>query len=1112
MICIRKTPGLVAVLLLIAVSAQRAAEPANPTPEQRQEIEKKAAALNQKALELSRRGELAASTKVAQEALQLRQMLYPKDKYPQGHPDLATSLNNLGGCLEAQGEFIKAETFYRDALAMRQALYPKDKYPQGHADIASCLNNLGGVLQGQGLYAKAEPLRRESLAMYQALYPKDKYPQGHSSVALSMTNLGSLLSAQGQYAQAEQLLRDALAMRQALYPKEKYPQGNRELALTLNNLGFLFRNQGDYAKSEQFFRDALVMQRALYPKDKYAQGHPDLALGLNNLGFLLRDQGEYAKAEPLLREALAMFQALYPKDQYPQGHPALASSLNNIGNLMQTQGENAKAETLYRDSLAMYRALFPPDKYSQGHPQLANSLNNLGSLLKDHGQYAKAEACLREALAMYQALYPKDRYPQGRPAVATTLSNLGSLFQVQGKNAQAEPFLREVLAMNQAQYSKEKYPQGHPALALSLNNLAVLLKRQGEYAKAEPLYRDAFAMYQALYPRDQYPHGNPALAMSLRNQGMFLEAQGAYAKAEPLLREALIMYQAIFDQVADNASEAEALNFAATLPANRDDFLSVTRRLPAQPAVYDLLWQARAAVTRVVERRHLDLLASRDETCQKLFAELQSARQRLARQLLTPVRDAAAHARRVKELADQKEDLEKRLVRQLRLSQPAQASRSTPGQLSERLPEGTAFIDFIRYIDAAHDPEIKGEKGTRTARRYVAFVLCRGKPAARVELGEAAPIDKAWRAWHEALTVGRQNDAAAATVARLVWQPLRDRLPTPTRTVWLAPDGPLTGVPWPALPGSKPNTLLLEEHAIALVPYGHFLLQALEKQPETDARLPDTLLAVGGIAYDQAPKGQANGASAPRPPAVGDQQALWSNLPGTERERRQIVELAAKTLKTKPVERFGNAASVSQVLEDLPRARYAHLATHGFFADASFRSALQLDEQQFQRVGQERSTAGTRSPLVLSGLVFAGANRPETPDRGILTAESVVGLRLDDLELAVLSACETGLGEVAGGEGVFGLTRAFHVAGTQTVVASLWHVPDQATQVLMGHFYSNLLQKKMSKLEALRAAQLWMLREYSSRGMAREDAPQADKTGRLPAYYWAAFMMSGLGK
>src|SRR5262249_21895687 len=154
--------------------------------------------------------------------------------------------------------------------------------------------------------------------------------------------------------------------------------------------------------------------------------------------------------------------------------------------------------------------------------------------------------------------------------------------------------------------------------------------------------------------------------------------------------------------------------------------------------------------------------------------------------------------------------------------------------------------------------------------------------------------------------------------------------------------------------------------------------------------------------------------------------------------------------------------------------------------------------------------------------VLAGANRPvRTDDQGLpvgsdsfLTAEEVMGLDLTRTELVVLSACETGLGKVRGGEGVFSLQRAFHVGGSRAVVSSLWQIPDKAMQVLMLRFYENLWRKKMSKLDALRDTQLWMLREGArqpdlQRGLERLPDEQETKDGRLPPYYWAAFVISG---
>ena len=131
-------------------------------------------------------------------------------------------------------------------------------------------------------------------------------------------------------------------------------------------------------------------------------------------------------------------------------------------------------------------------------------------------------------------------------------------------------------------------------------------------------------------------------------------------------------------------------------------------------------------------------------------------------------------------------------------------------------------------------------------------------------------------------------------------------------------------------------------------------------------------------------------------------------------------------------------------------------------------------------------------------------------DDGILTAEEIGSLNLDGVEVVMLSACETGLGKVAGGEGLLGLQRSFQVAGPQTVVASLWKVHDAATRDLMEHFYENRWgEKSMGVLPALREAQLSMLREGRKRGVVLDEPSPAPSSKRAPPYYWAAFVLSG---
>jgi CHAT domain-containing protein len=159
-------------------------------------------------------------------------------------------------------------------------------------------------------------------------------------------------------------------------------------------------------------------------------------------------------------------------------------------------------------------------------------------------------------------------------------------------------------------------------------------------------------------------------------------------------------------------------------------------------------------------------------------------------------------------------------------------------------------------------------------------------------------------------------------------------------------------------------------------------------------------------------------------------------------------------------------------------------------------------------------------------LALAGANRTgkeRAPDRGILTAETIVGLRLEGLELAVLSACQTGLGEAGGGEGVFGLQRAFHLAGCRNVIASLWSVDDDATAALMILFYHNLLEKHLDAADALRQAQLTLYRHPEVVAMLKKrggDFTESDLPPRkseaggkrkyAPTVQWAAFTFSGL--
>jgi CHAT domain-containing protein len=325
---------------------------------------------------------------------------------------------------------------------------------------------------------------------------------------------------------------------------------------------------------------------------------------------------------------------------------------------------------------------------------------------------------------------------------------------------------------------------------------------------------------------------------------------------------------------------------------------------------------------------------------------------------------------------------------------------------------------------------------------------------------------------------------------------------------------------------------LIEDVAVGIVPIPVTLPELLA-QPTAIPAMDSSMLLVGDVAYSAAPTSQPT----TQPDTVqlasrsvrGIEGTVWPDLPATGQEVEAIAASFQRQWPHGHARVLRGADATESALRDLgPTCRYLHLATHGFFAPDSVKSALAPTTQPTAMPGllsSSNDAFGARGvagfhPGLLSGIVLAGANRPATPDQddGILTALSVEERDLSNVDLAVLSACETGLGQSAGGEGMLGLQRAFQVAGARTVVASLWKVPDVQTQELMARFYDNLWAKKMPKLAALREAQIWLLHGGTaelavaqSRGVGgvEHSAPTPDAGGRLPPQFWAAFELSG---
>jgi len=608
---------------------------------------------------------------------------------------------------------------------------------------------------------------------------------------------------------------------------------------------------------------------------------------------------------------------------------------------------------------------------------------------------------------------------------------------------------------------------------------------------------------------------HPDYAVSLNNLAGLYQFQGDYAKAETLCSKALAIARDNLELAAAVQSQRQQLAMQEKLRYILDDYLSLATgaKQPAATSYRPVLsWKGSVSLRQRHQR-----LARRQPELADDFSQLDRVAARLASLAFATPEPKQQEARReqMQKLTDEKERLEGQLAgRSAAFRQEQQRRNLEPAQLQAVLPADTVLLDFLEYTHRSPSAQKKGQ--WKWEQRLVAFVV-RRDALEHVDLGPAVAVEKAVDDWRLALqrrfrTEG--DNALGAAVRQLLWQPLEKHLHG-AKVVLISPDGELARVPFAALPGSKKGSYLLEEMAVAVVPVPQLLPKLLARRsPESETE--PSLLVVGEVSYDAGGGAAvADSRSAPRAGTL----LSWKPLDNTGTEVAAIKDRFQRRFRRAVVtELREDEASEAEVRKQAPRHRYLHFATHGFFAPPELRSALSAASRGKESdvgnlFGRGKGVAGFH-PGLLSGLVLAGANRPAEvgKDDGILTALEVESLDLSGVELAVLSACETGLGEKAGGEGLLGLQRAFQVAGARGVVAGLWQVDDKATRDLMTRFYENLWKKKMPKLEALREAQLWMRKEGIGRGMIDVKVPKerlAKEDGRLPPYYWAAFALSG---
>ena len=692
-----------------------------------------------------------------------------------------------------------------------------------------------------------------------------------------------------------------------------------------------------------------------------------------------------------------------------------------------------------------------------------------------------------------------------------------------GDHPAARRYLEQALAI-----FHEVLGDKHAYTAASLNNLGNVAADMADYPAARRYYEQALAI-----KREALGEKHPETALSEVNlAGVKAAAEDWHGAADDFEQARRIAREHLV-RTLPALNEKEQLTYLQ----NEDDrqlhwslSLGLARRDDSRVAAASAGWllNGKAVAHEVLAQRATMAAQATDATSAELVKSLLAARSQLARLSLASAKPGqeAAYRQQVQALSQQEQDLSRQLGQAT-----GRAEAGEPwvdlDKVRRALPSDALLVEITRF--PVRNFQAKGKEPRSLPAHYAAWLIpAEGQGGITVvDLGEAEKIEAAIQAAQQAMKAamgagGRPGlivqegepqaeqkvQEALAAVGRLAFDPLVPHFGKAERLI-LSPDASLWLIPWGALPvGGKQYAI--EKYKISYVVSGRDLVlkpgaagkrakPVIFADPDYDLGAEEAVAAASKILRGRKPAT----AELSLPESAANPLAALQHAPrlsGTAAEAAAITPNLEALCGFPPVVLQDQFAQKT-LFKELHHPQVLVLSTHGFF----------LPDQEVKHDEHDLGIGGTRgavltvegkpleNPLYRCGLLLAGCNRgaqAQTADNGILTGMEIVGTDLRGTELVVLSACETGLGQVRNGEGVAGLRQAFQLAGARAVVATLWQIPDTQSAQLMNGFFKNLAAGQ-SKADALRNAQLAMIQS------------RRERHGAAHPFFWAAFTLTG---
>lgn len=845
----------------------------------------------------------------------------------------------------------------------------------------------------------------------------------------------------------------------------------------LNLLAAAYRMKGEMKPQRECLERALAIR-----EEKLPANDKQIGLVLGNLALLDLEEGEY----PAARERMARSLRMMEEQEGPEGLQ-VGLALINLSMLSSELGDHATALEQIERCIRVLTKRLGPESW-----EVVQARVNRAAQLRGAGADGEAEQELRAIVEMFPRIRQSNNglHPE-------LLGNLAEVLAARGKFAEADSLVAVALEEKRAVYS-----EAHFEVARTLRQQGEMKLARGDFDSAKRCYRSALEIDTRLFGGHHPDLGRDHL-------GLAIAGLASNDSAAAILRDAIASENISREHVRRMVShmpERIGLQLADVRASGLDVMLTLVAQHPSDSALVRLAWdsvvRSRAMLLDELAKRHRVIASRSDSLGLALERELGERRKRLSMHFVRGVTDSAS-AHRARELQAECEQAEAALAaHSARFRDEQSVLRAGLDDVLSALPGGAALVAFARFnrVVAGRDSAVATD---------LAFVgLPRGHVGVTV-IGDAARTDSLVAAWRRgieaAARLGRPAASLSASLRRsggrlraAIWDSVAARVPEGAR-LFIVPDGALSLVAFDALPLGGSRYLLEDGHVRQVVSSERRLVQA------ADARARANALVVGGVDFDQSvarsSRPTASAFRSARASCGSFRDLHFERLPGSLREAKEISELLRRSglgsetsAARKPLVLSSSLASETAFKQEASRFGIIHLATHGFFLSEGCSGRATATRDRELRAGWE-------SPLLYSGVALAGANgrakaAPNDED-GVLTAEEVASLDLSAAELVVLSACESGLGTVVDGEGVFGLRRAFEVAGAHRLVLSLWRVRDDDAQFWMRAFYEARSRVPGDVAAAARAASLQLLRERRAAGFASDPSS------------WGAFIASG---